>query len=285
MKKRTGMTLAALVLMFALAACGEKTEQAASLTEDTGTQKSSSELLADGLEYLLGDDTEDAIPDVEEDISQTEKETIQEEEQLEQHIEENAEDMVIYYSNGSLESLASDTVSDKEKTAENIISALARHNIVSLDTKVLSFQEKEIVGGNMLHLDLSKAFLNYLKTMTRESESIIIASLTNTFLENYKAAGIYITIEGEALTTAYGTYEMPMTVRTPEELLQSQEAAEENGTPEAVTEEESPKESGAIQEKQDGKAKDSMEAKDNVEDTEKASATAEEGRQEDGTNQ
>ena len=52
-----------------------------------------------------------------------------------------------------------------------------------------------------------------------------------------------------------------------------------------MTEEESPKESGAIQEKQDGKAKDSMEAKDNVEDIEKASATAEEGRQEDGTNQ
>lgn len=284
MKKRTGMTLAALVLMFALAACGEKTEQAASLTEDTGTQKSSSELLADGLEYLLGDDTEDAIPDVEEDISQTEKETIQEEEQLEQHIEENAEDMVIYYSNGSLESLASDTVSDKEKTAENIISALARHNIVSLDTKVLSFQEEEIVGGNMLHLDLSKAFLNYLKTMTRESESIIIASLTNTFLENYKAAGIYITIEGEALTTSYGTYEMPMTVRTPEELLQSQEAAEENGTPEAVTEEESQKENDVILEKENGKVQ-SGEEKDDAIDTEKVSTSEEEGRQEDGTNQ
>ena len=284
MKKRTGMTLAALVLMFALAACGEKTEQAASLTEDTGTQKSSSELLADGLEYLLGDDTEDAIPDVEEDISQTEKETIQEEEQLEQHIEENAEDMVIYYSNGSLESLASDTVSDKEKTAENIISALARHNIVSLDTKVLSFQEEEIVGGNMLHLDLSKAFLNYLKTMTRESESIIIASLTNTFLENYKAAGIYITIEGEALTTAYGTYEMPMTVRTPEELLQNQEAAEENGTPEAVTEEESQKENDVILEKENGKVQ-SGEEKDDAIDTEKVSTSEEEGRQEDGTNQ
>ena len=284
MKKRTGMTLAALVLMFALAACGEKTEQAASLTEDTGTQKSSSELLADGLEYLLGDDTEDAIPDVEEDISQTEKETIQEEEQLEQHIEENAEDMVIYYSNGSLESLASDTVSDKEKTAENIISALARHNIVSLDTKVLSFQEEEIVGGNMLHLDLSKAFLNYLKTMTRESESIIIASLTNTFLENYKAAGIYITIEGEALTTAYGTYEMPMMVRTPEELLQSQEAAEESGTPEAVTEEESQKENDVILEKENGKVQ-SGEEKDDAIDTEKVSTSEEEGRQEDGTNQ
>lgn len=284
MKKRTGMTLAALVLMFALAACGEKTEQAASLTEDTGTQKSSSELLADGLEYLLGDDTEDAIPDVEEDISQTEKETIQEEEQLEQHIEENAEDMVIYYSNGSLESLASDTVSDKEKTAENIISALARHNIVSLDTKVLSFQEEEIVGGNMLHLDLSKAFLNYLKTMTRESESIIIASLTNTFLENYKAAGIYITIEGEALTTAYATYEMPMTVRTPEELLQSQEAAEENGTPETVTEEETQKENDVILEKENGKVQ-SGEEKDDAIDTEKVSTSEEEGRQEDGTNQ
>ncbi len=281
MKKRTGMTLVALVLMFALAACGEETEQAASLTEDTGTQKSSSELLADGLEYLLGDETEDAIPDVEEDISQTEEETIQEEEQLEQDIEENAEDMVIYYSNGSVESLSSDTVSGKEKTAENIISALARHNIVSLDTKVLSFQEEEIVGGNMLHLDLSKAFLNYLKTMTRESESIIIASLTNTFLENYKAAGIYITVEGEALTTAYGTYEMPMTVSTPEELLQSQETAEE---PETVTEED-PKENEVIREKQNGKAKDSIEEKDNAEDTEKASETAEEGRREDGTNQ
>lgn len=277
MKKRTGMTLAALVLMFALAACGEKTEQAASLTEDTGTQKSSSELLADGLEYLLGDDTEDAIPDVEEDISQTEKETIQEEEQLEQHIEENAEDMVIYYSNGSLESLASDTVSDKEKTAENIISALARHNIVSLDTKVLSFQEEEIVGGNMLHLDLSKAFLNYLKTMTRESESIIIASLTNTFLENYKAAGIYITIEGEALTTAYGTYEMPMTVSTPEELLQGQETAEEAGEPETVTEEETQKENDVILEKENGKVQ-SGEEKDDAIDTEKVSTTAEEGR-------
>jgi hypothetical protein len=96
---------------------------------------------------------------------------------------------------------------------------LSMHNIVSLDTKVLSFEEEEMVGGKVLHLDLSKEIEDYLYTMTREAESIIIASVTDTFLENYDADVIYITVEGEALDTPYTVYENGLKKCMPQDLM------------------------------------------------------------------
>ena len=56
--------------------------------------------------------------------------------------------------------------------------------------------------------------------MSKEAECIIVAAIVNTFVENYNADAIYITIEGEAPATSNAEYTESLTRCTPEELLE-----------------------------------------------------------------
>lgn len=235
MNKRMKITLAAVAAMFIIAACSNAAEDTTTVGENTVPEASSGEMLVDGLEYLLSEDKEDIIqiPDVAETGSDSEAEETDTAEEAKDIPPDNTEadteqaELILYYSNGTFDSLDSDIVEAEKLTAETLISALSRRNIVSLDTKVLSFEEEEIAGGKILHLNLSKAIDEYLRTMTREAESIIIASITDTFLENYKADSIYITVDGEPLTTPYAVYDGALKKCMPQELIENEDSAEE----------------------------------------------------------
>lgn len=118
-------------------------------------------------------------------------------------------EMVIYYSNGRAEGLEKEILEVTEMTPEEIIHNLSRHHIVSIDTKVLGFTEREAdaQGRRVLELDLSKAFGEYLRTMGADSEEVILTALTHTFLENYQADGLLLTVDGRRLETSHGVYE------------------------------------------------------------------------------
>ena len=155
MNKKMKTILAAVAALMVMVACSSTAQQTVSTGEDVVPEASSGEMLVDGLEYLLSDDKEDVIqiPETEENGPGIENEDKEEKEQVEESKEEGvsdndiadteSEEIVLYYSNGTFDSLESETVEVAEKTPEAIISALARHNIVSLDTKVLSFSEEE----------------------------------------------------------------------------------------------------------------------------------------------
>ena len=121
----------------------------------------------------------------------------------------NKIEAAIYYGNGASDKLNTEVAAMEELTAENLINALSGHNIVSLGTKVNSFEEEKGDRGKVLHLDLDKAFREYLKTMNEESEKIILASITVTFLEAYDAESITITVDGNVLKTNHAVYEEP----------------------------------------------------------------------------
>lgn len=235
MNKRIEITLAAFAAMFVIAACSSTAEQTTAVGENVVPEVSSSDILVDGLEYLLSEDKEDIIqiPETEETVPNTGTEEADTSAEEQTAVSDNTVtdteqvELVLYYSNGTFDSLDSDIVEADEMTAETIISALSRHNIVSIDTKVLSFEEEEIVGGSILYLDLSGAIDEYLRTMTKEAESIIIASITDTFLENYGADFIYITVEGEPLTTPYAVYDEALKQCMPQDLMESEQSGEE----------------------------------------------------------
>lgn len=131
----------------------------------------------------------------------------------------DSELIVIYYNGESAQELGREEVEVRDKTPESILAALARHNIVSLDTKVLSFEVTDLVGEKYAYLDLSGAFAEYLGMMTDEAESVIIASLVNTYLENYGASKLFLTVEGETLQTTYRSYEKGIGKSMPEDIL------------------------------------------------------------------
>ncbi len=186
--KRIGKVAFAVAIVLLMTACGRKSDSTVTTGEIDAPEMSSGDLLVSSLEYLLQDDEEENIQ--EQEVS---ADAIEEEEAA------DSVSFVVYYSNRSCDGLNSQEEKAEELTADVLIAALARHNIVSLDTKVLSFSEEEKEEGKVLYLDLSKEMDNYLDTMTKAAKDIILDSIASTFLRNYDADIIYIQIAGEPL--------------------------------------------------------------------------------------
>lgn len=184
-KKWAVLAVSAVSAVLMLAACANTTNTSSSLGELVVPETSSKELLADSLEYLLKEEYEQT-----ESVQQTQ--------------------VTVYYGNSSSLELKYEDAAIEKLTPENLIDSLAKHNIVSLDTKVNSFEEEEGVSGKVLKLDLSGSFREYLKTMSENGEKVILASVTNTFLKAYGAERIQITVDGDPLETSHGSYEEPM---------------------------------------------------------------------------
>ena len=223
-KKAVFVAAAAGIL---LVACGSRANETATSGEMVVPEMSSEYLLFSSLEYLLLDE-EQAGKDtpgetMEQGLitlaNQETESSAGEEEQAAEQDETPAAEAVIYYGNGASHELNREPVEIKAMLPEELIEALAKHNIVSLDTKVLSFEEEEQDGKKVLYLDLSKAAGEYLRTMSEEAEYIIVASIVNTFLENYSADGMYLLVEGKALVTSHAEYTEAVSRCTPDELM------------------------------------------------------------------
>lgn len=229
MKKRSIAVLAAVALVGALAACGGRTGQETVQEEMVAPEVSSEDLLVSSLEYLLEDDgteTQEAGEAEAQDEPAGEQQTAPEENNAGTEAD-SAEKIAVYYGSGGSDELKRETVETAEVTPEELVDALARHNILSLDTKVLSFEQKEENGGSVLYLDLSKAADEYLRTMSEEAESVIIASVVNTFLENYDADAICLTVEGEPVEAAGGEHGEALARCTPAEVLEMLQGSDE----------------------------------------------------------
>ena len=279
MKKVGRAAAVAAVMAVLLSACGTLAGGRVNSGEIVVPEMSSEDLLVSSLELLL---EEEEVPKEAQDLS---SEAAQEQPQgVEEQVEEQAEDeadkkeqervpaeneAVIFYGNAGSYDLNREIVPIGEKTAEELVDALARHNIMSLDTKVLSFEEKEAAGERILHLDLSKAAGEYLKTMSREAECIILASVVNTFLENYEADGVFIAVNGKPLTTKNAEYPYALKRCTPEELLEKSGLSgteEKSGQEDAQTEQEEPEE----QDKPEAQEEPAVQGKQEAQDKQKA---------------
>lgn len=208
MENRKLMTVILVLTVLALAACGNRVEETAAMDNIPDSETSTSDILVDSLEFLLSEDATKTDGEEQAPEEDAEQATGGEEKQTEETSEQK--EVMIYYGNGASEMLSSEKTAMEQVTAEKLIEALLRHNIVSLGTKVNSFEEEDADGVKKLKLDLSKTFREYLKTMTQEGEKIIISSVAVTFLEAYGAEEITITVEGKALETEHASYEEPI---------------------------------------------------------------------------
>ncbi len=214
MKNGKKAALVAAAAGILLVACSSRANETTASGEMAVPEMSSEDLLVSSLEYLLldeeqaGQNTTEAAKEQEASALQYEENQnpAGEEDQTAGQGEGSMAEAVIYYGNGASHELNRETVQVENITPENLIDTLAKHNIVSLDTKVLSFQEEELDGKKMLQLDLSRAAGEYLRTMSKEAECIIVVSIVNTFLENYDADGIYLLVEGEVLVSSHAEY-------------------------------------------------------------------------------
>lgn len=214
---------AALVLIAAvlLTACGRTADTMVTTEEIVVPEMSSEDILVNSLEYLLEEEQEEQ-PQEEAEKGEEEATADQPEKEDVEAQEDKTEEkgIVICYGKDLESGLIEETITAEEITPEILVGALARHNILPLlDMKVLSMESREEDGRKLLYLDLSGTFREYLQTMSREAECIIISSVANTFLTNYDADAIYIMVEGETLTTSNAEYTEAVPGYTPGELM------------------------------------------------------------------
>ncbi len=239
MKKLRRIALLATATAMLLAACNSGAGRSVDSGEIVVPEMSSEDLIVSSLEYLL---QEEELAEEAEESLEEEPQDVEEDKngaqlaQPRQEYEPEENEAVIYYGHAGSYDLKREVIQLEEKTAEELLDALSKHNIVSLDTKVLSFEEKEKAGEKVLHLELSRAAGEYLKTMSREAECIIVASVVNTFLENYEADGVYIAVDGKPLHTKNAEYAEALPKCTPEELLERIALLEELGVAEEMQE-------------------------------------------------
>ena len=215
MKSRKKTLIVMIIAAVSLTACGIRADKDVTSGEMAVPEVSSEDLLVSSLEYLLLDDDGDDTASYEQP-TQTEDDV-------------KGEEAVIYYGDGGSVALKQETIEVGAVTPDELINALAKHNIMSLDTKVLSFEQEEEGGAVVLRLDLSKAAGEYLRTMSKEAECIIVAAVVNTFLENYDADAIYIMTEGAALVTSNTAYTEALMQCTPGELLEALRSDDSEG--------------------------------------------------------
>lgn len=182
MKKKKWVVLAMMLVLVFFAACDNPKESAMIVTSTAGMEEHEAVFKTAGVQ----------ADEIKMEYAYTEP-----------------KELVVYYSNGKANGLKKEILQADEMTPETVISSLSRHNIVSIDTKVLDFEAKEAnaQGRIVLELNLSKAYGEYLKTMGEGGEKVAIAALANTFLENYQADALILRVEGEKLETDRGIYE------------------------------------------------------------------------------
>ena len=215
MKRKVLLAAAATAVVFTLAACAN-TANTSAAGEMVVPETSSQELLVGSLEYLLQERGENIRQSEVEVLKMFETDASVEEMQSKETEEVRKVQATIYYGNSGSLDLKQEVTGIEQLTPENLIDSLAKHNIVSLDTKVNSFEEEDCEEGKVLKLDLSKAFREYLRTMSKNSEKVILASVVDTFLDAYEAQAIQITVEGDLLETSHGSYHEPIEFTLPE---------------------------------------------------------------------
>lgn len=228
MKKRNMAALALLAVML-LTACGRVSDVTVTTKEIVVPEMSSKDILVNSLEYLLEEEPE------EETIKEREGEEAAQDKEPETAADNGTVEMdnarekaVICYGKNVDSDLMQEEITAEEITPDVLLNALAKHNIVPLlNTKALSMVEREEEGKKLLYLDISGSFREYLLTMSTEAECIIISSIVNTFLANYDADAVYITVEGETLVTSSASYAEALSGGTPREIMAYLTAAEE----------------------------------------------------------
>lgn len=117
----------------------------------------------------------------------------------------------IYYSNEMADGLEKTEIEADTLTPELLLSKLAEYNIVTKTTTVNSVETVQEGEETVLLLDLSKEFEEHVSTMGTSGEYVIVAALTNTFLDAYEAQRLRLRVDDKYLDSGHARYDWDLT--------------------------------------------------------------------------
>lgn len=125
----------------------------------------------------------------------------------EEKAEEAKQMITVYYSNASADGLDKKEVTLVELTPVAVMEKLVEEGVVPSNVQVNDLMEKEEQGEQLLDLDLSDSFYDYMNQQGSAGESVTFWSICNTYLDAYGAHKIKVTVGGETLETGHQTME------------------------------------------------------------------------------
>lgn len=91
---------------------------------------------------------------------------------------------------------------------ENVVKAMADAGVLAADVALNSVSYTE----SGMAIDLNAAFRTQLQSQGSSGEYMLMGALVNTFLQNYSAGSLTITVDGEVLESGHVVYDMPLTM-------------------------------------------------------------------------
>lgn len=199
-KKYVSGILMAVVLMFAVTACG--TTEQSEPEQDKITQEEQNK---EPEKEPSGEVTDTTEEEDQGEAQQKPEDTSKDENNL------GPGTITVYSQNKDVSGYDKKEVSLEEITPQTVLSQLAAAGVLPSDTTVLSFTKKEQDAEQVIDLDLSEKFGSYIKEMGSSAEYLVIGSICNTYLDVYHCAKIHITVNGEMLATGHAEYPGYMT--------------------------------------------------------------------------
>lgn len=113
----------------------------------------------------------------------------------------------IYCINEQKDGLTQKQIEVGELSAQGLIDALSSAGVLSSSITVHNFQKSVSTGAeSTIRLDLSIEFSQYIANKSATEEDLIMGCVANTFLSNYGADRIFITVEDQIIKTDHFEY-------------------------------------------------------------------------------
>lgn len=111
----------------------------------------------------------------------------------------------IFVSDDSAEYFVKQEVAVEEINENTLFAVLISAGVIPEGTELLSFAQ----NGRALALDLSESYASYIRTLGTAGEYMALGCLVNSYLENFDADTVSITINGAVLETGHNIYDTP----------------------------------------------------------------------------
>lgn len=190
--KRRISTVLAILLVLVITACGAQTpgtENVPPVQEEQQQETTPEDKVVPEAET---DDAKEESPD------QTEEELRKE--------TETKREIEIYSGNEDATELVTSLAEIPDLAAKYILAELAYKGVVPENVTANDCKKLEKDGRNVLELDLSQSFADFLNGQGTSGETITLGSVCNTFLKAYKCDAVRITVDGQVLETGHAEY-------------------------------------------------------------------------------
>ena len=123
--------------------------------------------------------------------------------------EPTAMEIIVYYGNDNADGFETTIFEVSYFNGATLVKKLIEMSALTEDVELLS----EHYEGTCLHLDFNDAFRDLVCSMGSSGEYMVIGSVVNTFLDNYKdvAQSVFITVNGDILESGHVIYDFELT--------------------------------------------------------------------------